>query len=298
MPKSFAICRSLLLLLLVAVHSHSLAGTPVLCVNIGHSSKDESVRNIGRGIPSNGWYHSQVDDQIEEWAAAFKKHGYPLRLELHNPWGCNQDEPMDFDQRIEAADNPKLHLAVLTFPLWLESRVKPLIGDDGECILYLGTIRADKDMVELQDDPAAYKARVAEAMQDIPDWCSVGFDSVNELTKEHPAWPLLDAARHKYKHVYIEPRPAKTSDMLGFNVISGNAGNWFRTDPETFPELSNRLARTSDIQGERLVRPRSFDVEERREFYRRILEEGSTPLLFSIDDLDLLAEVDKEVKTD
>lgn len=284
------VLASVVLVIIGVCLSGAKAGTPVQFVTVGWSDTNESIRNIGYGVPQNGWYHSVIDQRIEGWAAEFKKHDLPFRINLHNPWGTNAGQPMDFDQYLEAKENPLLRVMVQSFPLWLETRVKPLVGEDGECILYLGTIRADADMVALEGDPELYYKRAKRCLDAIPPWCSVAFDSVNAIKADHPAWPVIKDATRRFKRVYVEPRPSVDSPTKSLNVFSGNAHNWFRTDPEVYPNIDH-LCKTSDLTGERLVRPRDRDPATRLEWYKKIIAEGSTPVLYSMDDLEMVEEI-------
>lgn len=247
--------------------------TPVLFLTVGASSSDESVRKLGWGLPSNGWYNSVIDKRLDEWAGEFKQRDLPFRVLLHNPWGTQNGEVMDFDQAIEAHENPKLKLVCDSFGPWLESRIKPHLGENGECIIYLGSGRRDKDMLALHDQPAAYLDRLNRSVAEVPDWCSIVFDDASSLTEDHPFTHFV-RLQSKIRRVYIEPRPIKDGATRFLPVVV-DSRLWWRTNPERFPDAAGS-APNHECGDEVLRFMLQGDESHRRNWLQRAANDGNT----------------------
>lgn len=256
--------------------------TPVIFIGVGASGGDPTIRNFGYGV-QNGWFNSAFDQQLDGWVEHLARSGWPTRIIVHNPWGTSGGgEDMDFDQRIECLADPNTVQAALTFPDYLEQRLRPLVDDGGEVIIYVGSIKDDPDMVALEDDLPAYYARAEESLLDIPDWCSIAFDDVNRLTEDHPGYAVINGRVGVNPHVYIEPRPGKEGDMAKFGVCAiarSMDDGYFRHDPIRYPDSSDWAHPRSEIEGEVIVIVQNDDGLIRRELYEAILDEESTPCI-------------------
>lgn len=263
---------------------------PMLFVTVGGSSPDVSVRQLGYGLPQNGWYNSVLDQRLDGWKAEFDKRGLPFRLMLHNPWGTDGKKPMDFDQRIEAGQIPALKNVVQSFPSWLETRVYPLL-DDGELCLYLGALDTDPDFVALKRNSKAYAKRVAKSLVDVPDWASIAFDHSNAVKPNSPEWATMLMEHACGRRIYCEPRPEVGSGVVGLNVVA-DAKLWKRTDPERYSDAKHLIPRSAMAGAEVLRLAVHYGDGDRRKLHLETIAEGDTPL-FDARDFWLLDEVVK-----
>lgn len=243
--------------------------TPVLFLTVGASSPHEEDRKLGWGLTRAGWYNSVIDKRIEGWAEEFKKRDLPFRVMFHNPYGTNNREPMDFDQAVEAAENPRTRLPAATFGPWLETRVKPLIEGGGECIIYLGSGRRDPDIVALKDQPAAWLRRVTDSVDDLPDWCSLAFDDVANLEHGDPMVEFM-ALHRRFRRVYIEPRPLAAGPLAEARYpIVITAHLWPRSDPERHRDAVHMIR--NDQAGDEILR---LSVSGNKDRVRRELQQA------------------------
>lgn len=252
---------------------------PVLFQTIGGSSSDKSTRCLGYNLVRNGWYNSDIDKRLDDHAAQFAKRNIPFRYLLHNPWGHDGEKAMDFDQRIEAGQNPKLDLLVSSFPAWLESRVRPHVGKDGECIIYLGALDIDPDFVALRNNPKAYRERVVKSLRDIPDWCSIAFDHSAEVKAGSIEWSVMLGELAGGRRIYCEARPHKGSATVGLPVIC-DANFWQRSNPDLYGDSKKWAAPYSDMAGaEVLCLVYQGSDADRAKLHKRTIGWGLTPLL-------------------
>lgn len=255
--------------------------TPVLFLGIGASSSDVSVRKIGFGLPAAGWYNSGIDKNLDSWADEFKRRDLPFRVMLHNPWGTENGEVMDFDQRIEARENAKLRLVCDSFGPWLESRLRPHVGERGECIIYLGSGRRDKDLLDLKDQPAAYLERLTASVAEVPDWCTLAFDDTGKSEIGDPFSDFVHL-QSRLRRVYVEPRPIVGGAMPGLPVIS-DANLWRRTNPDIYPDARHMIP-DRDCGDEILRLMVSGNEATRRRVLQRVVDDGHT-VLFAYPDI-------------
>ncbi|MEO0587907.1 MAG: hypothetical protein AAF078_09730, partial [Planctomycetota bacterium] len=147
--------------------------------NAGWSSPDPSVRHVGRNISERGWT-DYVDRHIKPVLDAGCR-----RIGIHNPFGTQANEPMDFDQAIEVTrvDNRKLQPEKFV-KAWLPvTRGDYTNGEPVEVIAYIGDLDGDPDMVERRDKWMAgsdkhkrqWARRAMQSVQPLIDaGCSIG----------------------------------------------------------------------------------------------------------------------------
>jgi hypothetical protein len=267
---------------------------PVMFVPIGGSATDKGTRTLGWNLPQKGWFHSVIDQRIEGWATEFKRRGLRFRIMLHNPWGHDGNYPMDFDQRIEAAETGKLDLMIQTFPAWLESRLRPLVGDSGELIIYLGALDVDPDFVDRDHDPKAYRERVAASLVDVPRWASLAFDHSSEVMPDSIEWSVMLGEQAAGRRIYCEPRPKVGSAVVGLPVVS-DAALWWRTSPDDFKDARHMASQSVMGGAEILTLIVGGSDQSRRAMVQRSVNAGLTPL-FGYGDLAWALDIKREAK--
>lgn len=275
-------CVAIVLFILVVVdeaYGQELAPArpaihPVLMVTVGGSSPDPYTRQLGYNLPAKGWYGSDLTPRLPKWKAEFDKRDLPFRVLPHNPWGHDAQKWMDFDQAVEAAENPKLARVVNSFVAWLETEVRPLLGEDGECIIYLGCLDEDPDFLALKSNPRAYRERVAASLVDVPDWCSLAFDHSAKVTTDSIEWSVMLGELAGGRRIYCEARPHQGSATIGLPVIC-DAKFWWRGDPGRHADSRKWAAPYSDMQGaEVLLLVDKGDEAMRRAYHETTLREA------------------------
>ena len=255
---------------------------PVVMFPLAAEHNDtEWKRLLGWNI-IDGWFNSSINRLLDDYAAEFRSRNLPFRMLLHSPWGLNVGESMDFDQRVEAEQNPHLQDAIDSFVPWLEQRVRPLVEESGgELIIYLGSGTADADMRALENNPIAYADRIAASIADIPDWASIALDNSAEIQESDPFWLFVESQQEAGRRLYVEARPHADSAVLGLPTIT-NSTFWRRTDPDLF-EDSQWAGTNSQVANGDPSQVLLFTIgenqAERQADYQETIERGYTPLI-------------------
>lgn len=225
----------------------STAPTPPKMIhwfNAGWSSPDPEVRHVGRNIATRGWT-SYVDRSIKPVLDAGCR-----RIGIHNPFGAQAGEPMDFDQAVEVTklDNRKLQPDKFV-KAWLPvTRGDYTNGEPVEVIAYIGDLDGDPDMVRRRDKWLAgsdkhkkqWARRAMQSVQPLIDaGCSIGLDSSTGFEENGPEHRFLLDLEKRGVTVYIEAWPDRESTWLhGRPVIildrsyDKRVEPWFDNPPE------------------------------------------------------------------
>ena len=190
--------------------------------NIGWSTRDASVRNVGRNLPNIGWRGFIETEAQSAVARGFR------RLMLHNPFGTLPGEVMQFDQYIEAV-GADLGWLTRDFGYWKRVTRGSFTADDPvEVIAYLGALDSDASFEKVRklQTPVAAAAWIARAYSSIlpllDAGMSIAFDSLggkNGVDIHHPAVDFVSLLQALGVRTYIEPWPGK--QQLMFHVKPG-----------------------------------------------------------------------------
>lgn len=183
----------------------------VIGANIGHSSKDESVRRIGRKIPEWGFveWHKQFYGPLLE--LGFTK------FHRHNPGGARATGPMEFDQF--------LHLDALGLPgvcsaswvegtRWLHEQGGRLEQKIETCD-YLGAIAHTPAVRALVADPPKWNAYVGRCLEaSLQAGSAIGLDAIANLPASHPVMDLRDRLADAGVTTFGEAWPNRSNARL------------------------------------------------------------------------------------
>ena len=199
----------------------------VIWVQVGGTSPDNSIRRIGGGIVKRGWMASWQRRKTDEAIDLCDEHGLKAAVMIHNPFGDTPRWPMDYGQSILLDENPELWRVKEDFRLFLDH----LRSRGVQVNVYLGCLSHDQDFVPIEDDAQAWIERATLATREIPSWVGIGFDRLHDTDEMEPAthWVRLQASLGR--RVWVEPRHAADSALLGFPSIS-SASHWVRSDPD------------------------------------------------------------------
>lgn len=250
-------------------------------MTIGGSTTDDATRRLGWGLPDKehggGWFLANgLQKYMIDGCRKVRDAGMKPVIILHNPWGIEGGEAMDFDQRIECMQNPLLTKMSADFDPWLRYFLKPLLGDDGEGVLYVGSIGLDHDMKDREADPNAFASRAHRSLM-IDQWLSIGADTAAALMENDPGYSVWKLRRDTGQRIYIEPRPKIGAATIGWPVICDGPW-WHRSNPAHFPDAAELYA-TDEECGDDIIRfvfTRHGDAAKRREWYERIKADGHT----------------------
>jgi hypothetical protein len=182
---------------------------------------------------------------------------------------------MDFDQRLEAMGNDQLD-AIDDFEMWADSWLRHRLGIDGELIVYVGTPTGDADMRALERDPEAYRSRWHRALLGVPKWAGLAIDATSKVTDSDPAYGMMLLERNAGRRVYIEARPHKNSDVIGWPVIC-DARFWDRSDPAMHADSARWAASNAEAEADEVIRfILGGSVEQQQQLARRVLGAGHT----------------------
>lgn len=163
----------------------------------GWSADNPKTRNVGWGIPENGW-----SGFIDQWIKPAIDLGF-TRFEIHNPFGCLANEPMQFDQYIHAK-NAKLDFLTKDFAKsWRK------ITEKYEVIGYLGIPAWDADFLNRAQKPLLrddWLRRMTESVNPILDaGMSLGMDSLAGESEHSHYTHFAKTIQALGTKVYIEP---------------------------------------------------------------------------------------------
>lgn len=245
---------------------------------IGGTSPDGSRRMVGLGLQRLGW-HGYVERLIVP-----QVRGGVRRILLHNPFGILPDEPMAFDQYVEARESGMLWLTRGFGEAW-----RPVVegeysdGEPVEVIAYLGAIDADAGLRTFLDrdglpDTSGWMRQVQESLAPaLAAGMSIAFDSANDLPRDSPEFRAIQLVQSLGHRVYVEPRPIRAATHLHDLGVIATVKSWQRTDPDHFdvPHLARHIQLSGDVI--LLIRDIS-DIEERRNLTRRLLADSPVSL--------------------
>ncbi len=200
---------------------------------IGGASADESRRGVGFGVTERGWADYVTTRVLPQLDAGVR------RILLHNPFGIPAgDEPMSFDQHVEAQEEGLRGLTFGFAEAWrpvVEGRFTD--GEPVEVICYLGSLDTDADFrAILQDDSVGRAAdwlqRVTASLDPaLRAGMSIGFDSSSDLPEDSPEFRLIQLVRALGHRCYVEPRPLANRPRLHDFAVISTQQHWFRSDP-------------------------------------------------------------------
>lgn len=246
--------------------------------SIGHSSRIDADRRIGQGLRVKGW-ERWVEERVDpKFNQGFR------RFELHNPFGVESGEVMDFDQAAEAMSRPEWDWITADFvEAWKPVTLLP----DTEVIAYLGSLKSDKDMVLLEKgsdtvlpDPASYIARLTESLRHVLSaGCSVAFDHIGGqkgVAPNHPAVAVMDLLESLGVKTYYEPWPHKNAAHMHCRDVWTNE-RYYQSQKGRWDDPDEDSAKRSQIKGNiiRHVREAESGMSY-TETCQRVLDEGDS----------------------
>lgn len=242
--------------------------------NIAWSSSNHSLRHIGRGLPQIGWdawLRTNIDPLVEMGVT---------RFELHNPFGADAGEAMDFDQAVE-----------MQSMWWRVRRQLGLVHDIGprafaaavdalrerypniEIITYLGSLCTDRDMASRE--AGDWLTRFADSLHHVLNaGCRVGFDAssgVVEGSREYRAIQLVEALGGR---PVIEAWPHRDKPHLhGFDCLMRYGGSY-----RTYQTHAD--SPIGQLTGERIVLVTGSSIASAKAAALDIIRQGDTPILW------------------
>lgn len=190
---------------------------------ISGSANNPENRNVGRGIPENGWQPFINNVVIPQTSSRGLK-----RVELHNPFGRRRENPpplferalaFQFDQYLEARAAGVTGLTTDFVRAWT-----PVTAMGYEVIAYIGTPFLDPDSQKLLDagNESAFDARAQAAIKPILQaGMSIAFDAAVITSQQSKDYELATSLRAQGRKVYVEAGPRATNTWwFDFPIIS------------------------------------------------------------------------------
>lgn len=190
---------------------------------ISGSGNNPENRNVGRGIPQNGWQPFVNNVVIPQTSSRGLK-----RVELHNPFGRRRDTPpplferaqaFQFDQYLEAQAAGVTGLTADFVQAWA-----PVTAMGYEVIAYIGSPFLDPDSQKLLDagQDSAFDARAQAAIKPILDaGMSIAYDAAVSTSLQSKDYELVSGLREQGRNVYVEAGPRTTRPWwFDFSIIS------------------------------------------------------------------------------
>ena len=243
-------------------------------IAIGGSSDEPGRRHIGWPIMEQGWgpfVRGQIQPQIDRGVRRFW---------IHNPFGYDDEWPMDFDQYLDAREAGMTRLTDTFVEVW-----KPLIEEyDLQVVVYLGRLHEDEDFEKLlrEGRSSEYLRRVLLSVAaPLEAGCDIGLDSVIHADEESYTWHFANFLASTGTRVYIEPTPIREQPhWTRFNVVSVER-RWRKTeqmptikdDPEVWKRtlLYNPADLPAETEKVRILNHLPETYESKRQWYADVV---------------------------
>lgn len=191
------------------VRAHLVAWYP-----ISGTANDPQNRNVGRGIPQNGWQPFVNQVVIPQTSSRAIN-----RVELHNPFGRDNGQAFQFDQYLEAKAAGVTGLTDDFVQAWL-----PVTAMGYQVIAYIGSPFSDPDSKKLLADgqEAAFDARAQAAIAPmLQARMDIGFDAMVVTSQQSKDYELATSLRAQGRKVYVEAGPRVTNTWwFDFPIIT------------------------------------------------------------------------------
>jgi hypothetical protein len=216
---------------------------------IGGSSSEDDRRRVAVWELGRGGWPEFITKKVRspyQWGMR--------RFWLHNPFGMQSGEVMQFDQFLDAKE-ARQNILVDRFSESWRPVVDGSLGQPVELICYLGVMDPDDDRMKNlyeEGDPAATLATLLRCIQPVlMSGASIGADAATRLDDEGPAYQFYKFLESIGMPVYVESRPRK--DQPGwakFPVIALDHW-WKRSNPDDHPDSAWAMA-NRDLKTERV----------------------------------------------
>ena len=201
---------------------------------IGGSADDDARRRVAPWELGDGGWPDFVQSQVPgpyRWGIR--------RFWLHNPFGMQSGEVMQFDQYLDAKEGRQDFLIDRFAESW-RPIVKGSLGNPVELICYLGAMDPDDDRMKAlyeEDDPAATLATLLKCIQPVlMAGASIGADAATRLDDDGPAFHFYKFLESIGMPVYIESRPRKNQPAWTAFPVFAIDQWWKRSNPEVYPD--------------------------------------------------------------
>lgn len=246
---------------------------------IGHSSRDTSVRMVGRNLKKTGW-----DGFVKQSVLpVLKRYGFK-RVMIHNPFGTLPGEAMQFDQYLTAKKAGLNWLTDGFVAAW-----KPVTASGVEVIGYLGNPHLDPESQKLlksKGEKAVFERGWKAIDPLVQSGMSIGYDAAVITGKNSATYHFAQMMRARGLKVYVEARPRIDKPWWFDYPVVAREDTWQKTMP-TSPQAPNRkFASRADLKSDivRIARvparwKREHKTSEWPQIACRIIAEGDSAVI-------------------